>query len=256
VRVLRAVGCVAVLVTGIALTPVVRGLGARRRERLTRIWSRTLLRSLGVRVRIVGGDGGHDGAALVVSNHVSWIDIPLIATVRPSRMLAKTEVGRWPVLGPVAAWGGTIFLDRDRLRALPGTVAEIASVLRGGGRVVVFPEGSTWCGRAAGRFRPALFQAAIDSGAPVQPMTITYRLADGRATTTPAFVGEDGLVSSLGRVIAMRGLEAEIVLRPVIRTDEGLDRRALALAARDAAVGRCGHVPAQARAEAGVHAHA
>ncbi|MFF4096736.1 lysophospholipid acyltransferase family protein [Streptomyces sp. NPDC001834] len=90
-------------------------------------------------------------------------------------MPAKREMGDWPLLGPLAAAGGTLFVDRDRLRALPGTVHEIAAALRGGARVVAYPEGTTWCGRGGGRFGPAVFQAAIDAHAEIRPVRVSYR---------------------------------------------------------------------------------
>jgi 1-acyl-sn-glycerol-3-phosphate acyltransferase len=114
-------------------------------------------------------------------------------------MLAKSEIRRWPVLGPLAALGGTLFVERDRLRALPTTVRSIAGALRGGSGVVVFPEGSTWCGRGSGgRFRPAVFQAAIDAGAEVRPVRITYRTArtDGRTDGRPAPPRSSGTIPS------------------------------------------------------------
>ncbi|GAA1392494.1 lysophospholipid acyltransferase family protein [Kitasatospora putterlickiae] len=216
-RVLRLAACLAVLTVGIALTLPARALPRGPRERLARFWARGLLGSLGVAVRIEPDPGpGAGGGVLLVANHVSWLDIPLIAAARPGRSLAKTEVRQWPVLGPVVAWGGTVFLDRDRLRALPAAVDEVADGLRAGHPVIVFPEGSTWCGRESGRFRPAFFEAAVRSGAPVQPVAIRYRLADGRPTSVPAFVGEDGLLTSLARVGTVRGLVAELVFRTAI----------------------------------------
>ncbi|MFD5083795.1 lysophospholipid acyltransferase family protein [Kitasatospora sp. NPDC058406] len=223
-RVLRLTACLLVLATGLALTRPASTLPRGPRDLLARFWARTLLGSLGVAVRIAPTPDDrpddrpnpqHSGV-LLVANHVSWLDIPLIAAVRPGRSLAKTEVRHWPVLGRMVSWGGTVFLDRDRLRTLPGTVSEVAALLRDGHPMVVFPEGSTWCGRESGRFRPAFFEAAVRAGAPVQPMTIRYRLADGRATSAPAFVGEDGLLNSLARVVAVRGLVAELTFRPPI----------------------------------------
>ncbi|MEV7782536.1 lysophospholipid acyltransferase family protein [Kitasatospora sp. NPDC088351] len=215
-RALRLTACLAVLVTGLALIPPVRALPRAARDRLVRLWARTLLGSLGVTLR-PGPAPAAGGGVLVVANHVSWLDIPLIATGRPGRSLAKTEVRHWPVLGALIARGGTVFLDRDRLRTLPATVDTVAGELRAGHPVIVFPEGSTWCGRESGRFRPALFQAAVQVGAPVQPVTIRYRLADGRPTSAPAFVGEDGLLTSLARVVAVRGLVAEVDFLPPIQ---------------------------------------
>ncbi|MEU4119217.1 lysophospholipid acyltransferase family protein [Kitasatospora sp. NPDC028055] len=247
-RVLRLTACLVAVAAGVLLTLPVRLLPYGARDRLIRLWARVVLRSLGVTVHLgtartpgangrtgAGGAAGVDGrtgavgfvrsrdgravgadGALVVANHVSWLDIPLLAAGRPGRSLAKTEVRRWPVLGPLVAWGGTVFLDRDRLRTLPDTVAAVAEVLRSGHPVIVFPEGSTWCGRESGRFRPALFQAAVEAGAFVQPVTIRYRLADGRPTSAPAFIGDDGLLTSLARVVAVRGLVAEVTFLPPI----------------------------------------
>ncbi|MFD8599933.1 lysophospholipid acyltransferase family protein [Kitasatospora sp. NPDC059646] len=233
-RVLRLAGCLTVLLAGVAAAPVVRALGRLPAERLVRCWARLLLASLGVRVRPIAVPGrrvGECAGSLLVSNHISWLDVLLIAAVRPGRMLAKTEVGRWPVLGPLTSWGGTIFIDRDRLRALPGTVEEIAAALRRGERVVVFPEGSTWCGRGGGRFRPALFEAAVRADVPVQPVTLRYRTGAG-LSTAPAFVGEDGLLPSLWRVVSVRGLAAEVEFLPPLPPTLFPGRRQLAAAAQ------------------------
>ncbi|MFF2624173.1 lysophospholipid acyltransferase family protein [Kitasatospora griseola] len=230
-RVLRVTGCLAVLLAGVAAVPVVRTLRWLPAERLVRCWAWLLLAALGVRVRPTAVPGKEVGGSLVVSNHISWLDILLVAAVRPGRMLAKTEVGRWPLLGPLTAWGGTIFIDRDRLRALPGTVEQIATALRRGERVVVFPEGSTWCGRGGGRFRPALFEAAVRADVPVQPVTLRYRTADG-PSTVPAFVGEDGLLPSLWRVVSVRGLVGEVEFLPQLPPVLFPGRRHLAAAAQ------------------------
>jgi 1-acyl-sn-glycerol-3-phosphate acyltransferase len=229
--VLRLTGLLAVVVLGVALIPLVRRLRAARRDRWIRRWCLAVVHTAGVRTRITGA-ARPTGGVLIVANHISWLDIPLLAAVRPARMVAKTEVRGWPVVGVLAARGGTLFIDRDRLRALPGTVDRIAETLRGGSAVAVFPEGSTWCGRAQGRYRRAVFQAALDAGAPVQPVRIRYRVADGAASTVPAFVGEDSLLASLWRVVSARGLVAEVTLRPVLAPDGHRDRRALAAAAQ------------------------
>ncbi|MFK4226749.1 lysophospholipid acyltransferase family protein [Streptomyces sp. NPDC019890] len=230
-----------VVLAGVLLLPAVALLGAlfgtRVRDLLTRRWARTVVRAFGVRVRITGRPLG-PRAALVVANHISWLDIPLIAAALPGRMLAKSEVRRWPLLGPLAARGGTLFLERDRLRTLPGTVREMASALAGGARVIAFPEGSTWCGRAQGRFRPAVFQAALDAGAAVQPVRISY-LPTGAA----AFVGDDSLGASLWRVAAAGGLTAEIRLLPAIPASSFPDRRSLARAAQLAVARQSANLP-------------
>ncbi|MFG2504516.1 lysophospholipid acyltransferase family protein [Streptomyces rubiginosohelvolus] len=240
-------GCALVLL-GVACVPLVRLLGAGPRRRLTRCWARAVPQAFGVRVRVRphAPERPPGGGELVVANHISWLDIPLVASVLPGRMVAKREIRCWPLLGSLAALGGTLFIDRDRLRALPAAVRTMATALRSGSRVVVFPEGSTWCGRGGGgAFRPAVFQAAIDAGATVRPVRITYRTAahssaehpTGPAAGAVAFVGADPLAASLWRVVRAAGLTAHVdVLAPI--PAEGEDgRRALARRARTAVLG-------------------
>ncbi|MFC9914013.1 lysophospholipid acyltransferase family protein [Streptomyces sp. NPDC059862] len=227
--VLRLTAVTVLLLAGIVLLP----LGRRIPAGAVRRWARTIAWAAGVRVRITGA-AAPTGGLLLVANHISWLDIPLLAAVRPARMVAKTEIRQWPVAGALAARAGVLFIERDRLRALPGTVAHIADLLRSGTAVGVFPEGSTWCGRAQGTFRRAAFQAALDAGVPVQPVRIHYRLADGHASTAPAFVGEDSLLASLWRVATARGLVAEVHVRDPIPPGTHPDRRSLAHAAQPA----------------------
>ncbi|MCX5007775.1 1-acyl-sn-glycerol-3-phosphate acyltransferase [Streptomyces sp. NBC_00638] len=229
--VLRLAALLLVVVLGVSLIPLVGRMRAGTRDRAIRRWCLAVVRTAGVRTRITGA-APPTGGLLIVANHISWLDIPLLAAVRPARMVAKTEVRGWPVVGPLAARGGTLFIDRDRLRALPATVERIAETLRGGSAVAAFPEGSTWCGRAQGRYRRAVFQAALDAGVPVQPVRIHYRLPGGAASTAPAFVGEDSLLASLWRVVSARGLVAEVTLRPALAPGVRTDRRALADAAQ------------------------
>ncbi|WP_405593399.1 lysophospholipid acyltransferase family protein [Streptomyces sp. NBC_01092] len=229
--VLRIAAVLLLLVLGFAATP----LGGRIPAGLVRRWSRWVVRAAGVRVRIAGGTAP-DGGLLLVANHVSWLDIPLLAAVRPARMLAKSEIRDWPVAGWMTARSGALFIDRDRIRALPVTVARIAEALRAGEAVTVFPEGSTWCGRAQGHFRRAAFQAALDAGVPVQPVRLSYRVVAGSPTTAAAFVGQDSLLASVWRVVRVRELVAEAEVREPIMPGSRPDRRSLADAAEASAL--------------------
>lgn len=172
------------------------------------------------------------GRALLVANHVSWLDVLAVLAVSPARMLAKREVRRWPLVGALAAAAGTVFVDRSRPRDLPATVAQVAGALRSGRSVAVFPEGTTWCGaatdcRPSGGFRPAMFEAAVAAGAPVVPLRIGYRYA-GDPSTLPAFLGEETLWASVRRVLAAQGLTVSVTLSAALHPGEGADRRSLA----------------------------
>jgi 1-acyl-sn-glycerol-3-phosphate acyltransferase len=173
-----------------------------------------------------------------VANHVSWIDPLVILAHTPARLLAKHDVRDCPIIGPVARALGTVFVDRTRPTALPATVRQVSGVLAADGVVAVFPEGTTWCGRTAGRFRPAMFQAAIDAGVPVVPVRLSFSI-DGEPTTVAAFLGEDTLYASVRRVVAARGLTVTLrtypmlhpMLDPTADGDRWTARRTLARAA-------------------------
>lgn len=231
-RIFRFTAAIAVVFAALLVTPALLVIRGRGRERLLRRIFRAVLRAFGVRMSVVGGEdflaAPAGRGALVVNNHISWLDIIAINALRPMRALAKIEIGSWPILGTLVRRGGSIFLDRNRLRTLPGTMSELADSLRAGALVNVTPEGTTWCGLASGRFTTATFQAAIDGGVPVRPIALRYRLADGRETSQPAFIGPESLIASLRRVAALRGLVLEVHVCPEIAPGRAEDRRSLA----------------------------
>ncbi|MFC4004699.1 lysophospholipid acyltransferase family protein [Prauserella oleivorans] len=244
-RVARLCGAAAVVVLALGIAPLLTVLPGR--QRLVRLVFRGLLAALGVRLVVHGELDGTGRGALVVTNHISFLDIIGVNAVRPMRALAKREIAGWPVLGGLVSRAGTVFVDRERLSTLPGTVAELAAALRSGSLVNVTPEGTTWCGLASGRFRPAAFQAAIDGGVPVRPLALRY-LAGGRETTQPAFIGPESLIASLRRVVRLRGLVLEVHVCPEIAPGRAADRRklaALAEAAVRSALGTAAVAPAR-----------
>lgn len=225
----RVLGLVGVLLVGLPLAALLRG-GAPR------ILARGILAALGVRL-VRRGPGARAGS-LLVANHVSWLDAVALAAVQPVRLVAKHDVRSWPGIGGASARIGSIFIDRTRPRTLPGTVAEIAASLRAGRSVALFPEGTTYCGRENGRFRPALFQAAIDAGAPVVPVSVDYDSAEA------SFLGEETLWESVRRVARVRDLTLTLVMAPALRPDPGADRRVLARAAQSSLAGGGYHLAA------------
>lgn len=227
----RFVALLGALLLGVTLLPVLPLLNGRGRRVAARTWARAVLAALGVRLAARGRPPA--GRALLVANHISWLDVVALMAAAPVRMVAKHDVRRWPVIGALAAAGGTIFIDRTRPRRLPDTVAQVAAALRAGGPVAVFPEGTTWCGVAAGRFRPAMFQAALDAGATVVPVSIRY----GRGATTAAFLGDDSLWTSLRRVLAVPRLEVTLTATPALHPEATATRRQLARVAEAAVRG-------------------
>ncbi|MFC9555003.1 lysophospholipid acyltransferase family protein [Rhodococcus sp. NPDC056960] len=187
------------------------------RTGLQRRYAAILLRCVGIRLVVVDhrGKRRHSGGILVVAGHVSWTDVLVLSALAPANFVARGDLLDWPVLGSLARRMRVVPIERQNLRALPGTVATTAGRLRAGERVVVFPEGTTWCGRAYGGFRPALFQAAIDAECPVQPISLRYTARGGELTTGPCFVGEETIGQSIRRIIRHKGVTAEVRLAPI-----------------------------------------
>ncbi|MFG1950256.1 lysophospholipid acyltransferase family protein [Micromonospora sp. NPDC048830] len=236
-RLARLAGVLGMLAAGAGLAALLPALPVEARRSAVRRWARATARASGVRLVVRGRLPRR--RALVVANHLSWLDIPAVLAVAPARMLAKREVRGWPLVGLLAAAAGTLFVDRARPRALPATVGRVAAALRAGHPVAVFPEGTTWCGvlpgcRPGGGFRPAVFQAAIDAGAPVVPLRIGYRLGGGASTTAAAFLGDESLARSVWRVLGSRDLTAEVTITAALHPAPGADRRPLARAAEAA----------------------
>ncbi|MGW3807580.1 lysophospholipid acyltransferase family protein [Micromonospora sp. NPDC005113] len=239
-RVLRLVAAAGMLLAGVGLVVLLPLLPAPERQAAVRGWARGTARAFGVRLVIRGRPPRR--RALLVANHVSWLDILAVLAVAPTRMVAKREIRSWPVVGLLAAAAGTVFVDRSRPRALPATVRRVGDALRAGRSVAVFPEGTTWCAgdravdcRPGGGFRPATFQAAIDTGSPVMPLRLVHRCeATGTATTAGAFLGADTLLRSVARVVAARELVVTVTVGAALHPARDADRRLLARAAESA----------------------
>lgn len=196
------------------------------RTHIQRAYCRFALRCFGVRIAKSGSPIRNLRGVLVVSSHVSWLDIFVIGAVMPGSFVARADMFTGGASGILARILKIIPIERASLRRLPEVVDAVARRLRDGQTVVAFPEGTTWCGVASGRFYPAMFQAAIDAGRPVQPLRLTYRKVDGSVATTPAFVGEDTLSQSFLRIVSVRRTVA------CVRVEQlelpGASRRALA----------------------------
>lgn len=207
-------------------------LAAERHRRVMARLAAHTLAILRVRPRARGARAPGAGPMLLVANHVSWLDVyALHVAVGGSRYVAKREVAGWPVAGGIARGCRTFFHARGNLRDAARVKDAVAAALRDGERVVVFPEGTTTDGHGVGPFHAAFFQAAVDAGAPVQPVAIRYPDPTGAPDSAAAFVGDMTFVSSLGRVLARGGLDAWLTFGPVIQS-RGRSRRQLALLSR------------------------
>ncbi|BDB25201.1 1-acyl-sn-glycerol-3-phosphate acyltransferase [Cupriavidus sp. TA19] len=213
-------------------------LGARSRAWHIRRWSRRLLRICGVEIEVVDirGEAPHGAArqgALVVSNHISWLDIYVIHSWQPVRFVAKSEIRAWPLIGWLCDKTGTIFIERARKRDAHRVLHDITDVMLQGDLVGVFPEGTTTDGTRVLPFHANLMQAPISGGLPVQPVGLNYLdAATGQPTLAAAYIDDTTLLQSLNAVLRAPGIKARLVIGPAL-APASAGRRELADAARE-----------------------
>jgi len=174
---------------------------------------RCILRLLRIEVRTVGALPV--GPALLVANHLSWIDIVAMVAHYDCTFVAKDDVRDWPVVGVLGEALGVIWIDRRRKRDLRRAIAVLSASLQQGTRVVLFPEGTTTNGRQVLPFRSSLLEAAVIAHVPVVPVALSAHAADGQGETLCWF-GDETLLAHLPRVFALRQATFEIrVLTPL-----------------------------------------
>lgn len=152
-------------------------LDARWRMLVFRLWSRGQLLALGVRVESEGEPP--EPPFFLVTNHLSYIDIPVIGKYAGAIFIAKSEISGWPLIGFLCRIVNTIFIDRSVRRDLPRVMKEIDSELANGMGVVLFAEGTSSKGATVLPFRPSLLEVAARSEIPVSFAALSYRTEDG-----------------------------------------------------------------------------
>ncbi|CAG0951691.1 1-acyl-sn-glycerol-3-phosphate acyltransferase [Methylophilaceae bacterium] len=190
---------------------ILPGLGPRRRDLVISRWSRALLDLLNIRI-VTHGEipPVHLTNAMFVANHISWIDIHALNSVRTSRFVAKSEIRRWPVFGWFAEKTNTLFIDREKRQDAARIVNITTEALRAGDCICFFPEGTTTDGTELKPFKGSLLQAAIEANSQVWPVSIWYPEAGGEANTDMAYWGEMNLIESMRLIIQQHSPVVEL----------------------------------------------
>lgn len=235
-RLLRIGAMVGLLGLGLAVTFFWFPLASQASKTAwVRRWSRWALRACGVALRVSGSNPLPSlPGALVLANHVSWLDIFVFNATHPVTFVAKSEIASWPVAGVLVSRVGTLFIERGRRHAVHAMIERIEAKLREQAVLLVFPEGTTNDGRTLLPFHANLLQPAVKAQAAVVPAGIRYRGPDGTFPSEVAFVGEITFVASMWQVLGMRGLIAELHWIAPIEPDPAHTRHALAEQARAA----------------------
>lgn len=227
--VLRLTAFIAFLAATVALATCLRLADRLTGKTIDRTpWARTCFRlaclCLGFRIRQHGTPA--PTTALLVSNHISWSDIPILGSLAPIRFLSKAEVGQWPVIGWLARQAGTLFIRRGggQVRQVK---AQISANLEAGETVLVFPEGTTSPGLTVLPFHGLLLKAAVESGCPIQPITIAYRRA-GRPDPLAPFINDDAFHTHLLRLLRQPPVHVDVVFHQPLSGSVGPTAPALA----------------------------
>lgn len=220
-------------------------LGSGGARRLPHWYHRNVCRLLGIRLEIEG-EVRRGRPVLLVANHTSWLDIPVLSALAPVSFVAKREVGSWPGVATLARLQRTVFVDRERRVAVGETAGEIIERLRAGDAIVLFAEGTSSDGNRVLPFRTSLFAAAkpparVAAGVPdavVQTVSIVYERLHGvplgRADRPlTGWYGDMELPAHAWRLLQAGPLDVRIVVGAPVPLDAFADRKQLARHSED-----------------------
>jgi len=227
----------ALVALGIMALPATR---SRRLERLTgnsSFFARLGLRVLGIRVhaRRLKRKGLRKRRTnhLIISNHLSYVDILVIASLMPSVFITSVELKQTFPLGLFAWLGGCLFVERRSRAGLKREIGEIEEVLTQGTSVTLFPEGTTSNGETVRTFKKSLITAAITTGTSLLPVCIRYRTVNGQPMNSENrdsvyYYGETTFFEHLPRLLALKTIQVECVMLRPISTHQHHSRKDLA----------------------------
>jgi len=202
--------------------------GTAQHERLIRRWSHKLLAICTVDVNFIdASQGAVAERALIVSNHISWLDIFVINTLHPCHFVAKADIRGWPLIGWLCEKAGTIFLARGKQREVRRIYEGLVHQIEAGKRIAFFPEGTTAPQGTIQAFHANLFEAAIEAKVPVQPFVLRYVDAQGQFHPAADFIGDMTFVESMRIILKAPRMTAELIRLPSVPT-EGAHRRDVA----------------------------
>ena len=202
------------------------------------IFHKVILKILAVRVRVSGPLP--EPGTLIVSNHVSWLDICTIGSVLPINFVAKADISGWPIFGFLAKLQKTLFIERDRRSDTANQRNAMQDRLLEGSCLVLFPEGTTGDGTIVFPFKSSLFAAAEvlgnDKPIPIQPLSLAFAELSGipmsrRIRIKYAWIGDVGLLSNMFYVLGSDSFTINLIFHAPTNLVEAGGRKKLAVSA-------------------------
>lgn len=203
----------------------------KRLAKITQMWGAMMAYLTGVRV--VRPSEPMPTAGLVTSNHVSYLDIFVVASLFPGRFVARHDIARWPFIGPLARSVRTVFIERGRKKELIRVGEEMRATEDAGVPVIFFPEGGISDGREVRPFHGGLLEGAAQAGVRVLPLCVNYALRESGhdVAETICWADETPLPRHFWRLLHAGGVVATVQWAPTALTAP--DRKSLAKGLRD-----------------------
>jgi 1-acyl-sn-glycerol-3-phosphate acyltransferase len=197
------------------------------RRHMRALWLQRTTHHVGRIFRLeIKSAGTIPASGLLVCNHLSYMDILVLASLAPSMFVAKREVKSWPVMGLLAQLSGTLFIDRQRRTHVGEINDDIQSALDDGALVVVFPEGTSSDGKMVLPFKSSLLEPATQQNHPLTVARLHYTLANGKNDEAVAYWGDAVFFRHLLNLLSQDKVRATVRFAPV--ADHSSDRKTLA----------------------------
>lgn len=190
---------------------------------IRQLWLRLVLFILGVRVRSSGEAA--DNPVLLVANHISWVDVLVISSQKPSLFVAKSDLRHWPIIGLLAKASGTIFVQRESKVELLRVNEQLSHFLQRGGAVSFFPEGTSTDGRGLNRFKSSLYESAFSACSNVQALALNYT----RERRAFAFIDDDSFLPHLLNLLTKPPATVELSFCKPLVAPHSMSRKEMAV---------------------------
>jgi len=180
----------------------------KRRAQWVQQSARGIMTGVGIRYRIEGTPPTH---GLVVSNHLSYLDVLILSAAMPCFFVAKIEIGGWPIFGWAARSGGSIFLDRSSHASSMSVAEQMAERLKQPIPILLFPEGTSTDGSQLLPFHPRLIDPATSTGTQITTAAVRYVIEDGTPEKELCWYGDETFLTHLLKVLRVAGFSAHVL---------------------------------------------
>ena len=230
----RGAMVLALIAHGVAEAMILRPKSREDRARWNQRFCGRVLRALGVAVTV---EGTFPAEGVLVLNHQTYLDITLLASLRPCVFVSKAEIARWPVVGWMTKMAGTVFVERGRGGSAAAASVGMLAAAKAGVPVVFFPEGTTSDGTGLLPFRGGLLAEARIAALPVTVGAIRYAVRGPEGASVRddvAYWGDRGLLEHVGRFLTLEGVQVSVRFAAAPMSFVSPERKAAAAEAREA----------------------